>query len=65
MKTLINFIENRYKMATERGCDPVVMFSQAFGALDFYHHEHPEAYPACEALWNECWRPKFEELIYG
>ena len=64
MEKLIQFIENRYNMAYFWG-NAEKMLDQAFGALEFYHTEHPDQFDECEKLWNDVWHPKFLALVYG
>lgn len=65
MEKLIQFIEYRYTMASFWGADAEKMLDQAFGALEFYHTEHPDQFDECEKLWNDVWHPKFLALVYG
>lgn len=63
MEKLIEFIENRYKMAVDWGADADIMRQQAFGAIEFYHWEHHNSFEEVERLWNEEWHPKFLALM--
>lgn len=69
MEKLIKFIEGRYNMAYYwyQGDTAAIgkLLNQAFGALEFYHHQNPEQFDECERLWNEEWHPKFLELLKG
>ncbi len=44
-------------------------YSQAFGALSFYCYASYDTAPEDEAelitRWNDEWRPKFEEIVWG
>lgn len=59
------FIEHRYKMA-ERGSffEKIDFYHQAFGAVDFFIQSHPTSEERVTKLWEETYKPKFEELIY-
>lgn len=66
MEKLIKFIEGRYNMAYY-WCEGDIagidrLLNQAFGALEFYHHQNPDQFDECERLWNEEWHPKFLAL---
>lgn len=71
MNKLINYIEKNLALATEAP-DRITaqnFYSQAFGALSYWAYENYEQYPNEEALmiqrWNDEWRPKFEEIVWG
>lgn len=71
MNKLINYIEKNLALATEAPDRATAQnfYSQAFGALSFWAYENYEQYPNEEALmiqrWNDEWRPKFEEIVWG
>lgn len=71
MNKLINYIEKNLALATEAPDRATAQnfYSQAFGALSFWAYENYEQYPNEEALmiqrWNDEWRPKFEEVVWG
>ena len=71
MNKLINYIEKNLALATEAPDRATAQnfYSQAFGALSYWSYENYEQYPNEEALmiqrWNDEWRPKFEEIVWG
>lgn len=71
MNKLINYIEKNLALAVEAPDCATAQnwYSQAFGALSYWSYENYEQYPNEEALmiqrWNDEWRPKFEEIVWG
>lgn len=71
MNKLINYIEKNIDLATNAPDRTTAQnfYSQAFGALSFWAYANYEQYPEQEALiverWNNEWRPKFEEIVWG
>lgn len=68
MEKLINFIEMQLNWAKQTPNSANAFFHNAFGALQFYIIEHNlnnEDYAELEKVWNETYRPQFEELVYG
>lgn len=71
MDKLINYIEKNLALAIEAPGRETAQnwYSQAFGALSFWAYANYEQYPEQEALmverWNNEWRPKFEEIVWG
>lgn len=71
MEKLINYIEKNLSLAIEAPDRTTAQnwYSQAFGALSFWSYTNYEQYPEQEAQmverWNNEWRPKFEEAVWG
>ena len=68
MEKLINFIEMQLNWAKQTPNSADAFFHNAYGALQFYiieHNLHSEDYAELEKVWNETYRPQFEELVYG
>ena len=68
MEKLIYFIEMQLNWAKQTPNTANAFFHNAFGGLQFYIIEHNlknEDYAELEKLWNETYRPQFEELVYG
>ena len=68
MEKLIYFIEMQLNWAKQTPNSANAFFHNAFGGLQFYIIEHSlnnEDYAELEKVWNETYRPQFEELVYG
>ena len=68
MEKLIDFIEMQLNWAKQTPNTADAFFHNAFGALQFYIIEHNlnnEDYAELEKVWNETYRPQFENLVYG
>ena len=71
MTKLINYIEKNIDLAINAPDRTIAqnLYSQAFGALSYWSYENYEQYPNEEAeliqRWNDEWRPKFEEIVWG
>ena len=70
METLIKFLEKQLDMA--RGYDDwrirKSFYDQAFGGLTFAIQMCGENWNEADkyvAMWNDEWRQKFEEVVYG
>ena len=68
---LINFIEKNLDLARQspdRGTAQT-WYTQAYGALAFYSYASYDTAPEDESemieRWNNEWRPKFEEIVWG
>ena len=66
---LTEYLDNLLKYAKRCEC-PEKFFHQAFGAVGVYCHiayvnGYPDEEKAVADLWNNEYRGKFEELIYG
>ncbi len=66
---LINFLEDCLEYA-KRSSEPKTFFSQAFGGVSLYcsvAYANGDKEEECEVadLWNNEYRAKFEELVYG
>ena len=69
MDALKEFLERclLYCSWNETRIDRMKSMHQAFGAVQFYSaitHSTQE-WNEIEALWNDNYKPKFEELVYG
>lgn len=53
------------KWSASGECNPDKMFDQAFGAVEMFCLLFPELEEECADLWNETYRPRFEEIIFG
>ena len=71
MTKLINYIEKNIDLATNAPDRTTAQnfYSQAFGALSYFCYSTYEAHPEQEAemiqKWDNEWRPKFEEIVWG
>ena len=71
MNKLINYIEKNLELARQAPNRDTAQnwYSQAFGALSFWSYENYEQHPEEEAMmverWNNDWRPRFEEIVWG
>lgn len=68
MEKLINYIEMELKWTKQTPQYAHTFFNQAFGALQFYFIEQGisgDEFAELENLWNEKYRPQFEEIMYG
>ena len=66
LKTLINALDyylKACKNAHEKR-DQRTFFDQAFGAAQYHIFLLPADQQEVEELWN-CYKPQFEEIIYG
>ena len=66
---LIGFLEDCLNHA-KRCCEPENFFSQAFGGVSLYcsvayANGNEEEEKVVADLWNNEYRAKFEELVYG
>lgn len=71
MTKLINYIEKNISLATDAP-DRITaqnFYSQAFGALSYWSYANYEQFPEEEAQmierWNNEWRERFEEIVWG
>lgn len=68
---LICYIEKNLDLASQAPDRATAQnwYSQAFGALSFYSYSTYDTAPQDEAelieRWNNEWRPKFEEIVWG
>jgi hypothetical protein len=67
MEKLIEFIELclRSVKTTSDRTTRLKYYNQAFGAVQYHDFLHLTEYEELETLWNETYRPQFEELVYG
>jgi hypothetical protein len=68
MEKLIDYIEMVLKWTKQTPQYAHTFFNQAFGALQFYIIEQNisgDKFAELETLWNEKYRPQFEEIMYG
>ena len=67
MTTLINALDLQLKWCKSEHYKTFrkTYFDQAFGMLTMYNALYPNDFSKTEKLWNEVYRPQFEELIYG
>lgn len=67
MDTLVKVLE--YFLRLARNAEDFktrnTFFSQAFGALQYHIWTHLEEEEEVAELWNEEYRPKFEELLWS
>lgn len=68
MEKIIKFVEMHIKWAEQDPKNAHINYNQAFGALQFFLIDHTDEYikyAPLETKWNEVYRPKFEQIIYG
>ena len=68
MNTLINCLDSHLRdcrMYADSTSLRRTYFDQAFGMLTMYNALYPNDFAKTEKLWNEVYRPQFEEIIYG
>ncbi len=67
MNTLIQFIESclRDCKATADRTSRKNAYDRAFGATQYHIMLNLTEFAEVETLWNETYRPQFEELVYG
>ena len=71
MTKLINYIEKNIDLATNAPDRTTAQnfYSQAFGALSYWCYENYEQHPEAEAQmidrWNNEWRERFEQIVWG
>ena len=67
MNTLIQFIETclRDCKATTDHTSRKNAFDRAFGAIQYHIMLDLTDFQQVETLWNETYRPQFEELVWG
>ena len=60
------FLAKQYEMVvnTKIHADKKTFFDQAFGAAQYHIFMFPADQQEVEELWN-CYKPQFEEIIYG
>lgn len=66
MNTLIDLL-NYYLSLVKHGDDKtrIVFYNQAFGAVQYHSFLFPSQHCELEKLWNETYKPQFEQLVYG
>ena len=65
MNTLIIYLDQCIKNAKNPNYPTRTAFDQAFGALMYHLLAHPNDSHKAEKLWEEVYRPQFEQMLYG